>query len=647
MTLPAYQSTKHHIGLGTPGAEAGLMLNSYVKRAQDSPFGRVHQGGPNDQLGTNRQSSWTQDNFSGGNYQPEFSDVAMFAQSRNMLPSTGSRAVRATLGLVQARPVTNMGTAGADLSAVIPAGTRPLAVMSAGTQAVFGFPARMVRVQLTAAGVLTTSTDAAGGVTKTCYHMEPISGTIYAGATDGKIYTYNPTTLAAAGTITPLDVATGAAPAGGNPTMIHVWGDMLFVAFGVYLYVQDATGKFQRVGLAKGSKSPTAGRLPGTPIAAEAYNGQLYMLVQRSTGLEGVVCATTGTQLSTVATIPFAVNPQCMTQYAGRLYIGCVGYDLDGADGAGELYELTGNALRLVKTWKRDRQMNASFINGIHTLDVFDGLLVFGNQSQRGIEAYDASQDAFFTGPCIDLDSTLTTYAWGPVTPFAVKALRDQMFVWMDSSGSSVRGLYRVRQASDAAPSHVGMGGILQTSDFGPEPGRKKRWGDVAIRTRGAETKGMQFSIDGGAVWTNVPVAFAEVSGELYTSIFHLGLLAAPGRRIRLRFLLWSPVMFVQAIEVNAFTMHFSFIESGFHGFQLTMPAVHNLQCPDGTTYTGTAKEIRDAIWTWADGGDVINLIDRDGVVRPVTVTQPVESEPILNDRTNREAFVNCYLLEL
>ena len=157
----------------------------------------------------------------------------------------------------------------------------------------------------------------------------------------------------------------------------------------------------------------------------------------------------------------------------------------------------------------------------------------------------------------------------------------------------------------------------------------------------------MQFSIDGGAVWTSVPVFAADVAGELYTSIFQLGLYAAPGRRIRLRFILWSPVMFTQTIEVNAFTMHFSFIESGFHGFQLTMPAVHNIECPDGTIYTGDAADIRNAIWGWADTGAIINLIDRDLVIRPCVVTQPVESEPVLNDQGQREAFLNCYLLEV
>jgi hypothetical protein len=642
--LPAFVSSKHHIGLGAPGFEAGFMLNSIVKRAQDSPYGKVHQGGPNDQLGTGRSSSWTMDNFSGGNYQPEFSDPAMFAQSRNMMPTQQSRSARSTPGLVQAKPVSTMGNAGASLAVPIPAGTRPIATMHAGGQAIFGFQNRIVRATVTGAAVVTTNTDS-HATQKTCFFMEPISGTIYAGGTDGKIYTFNVSTLALTATINPIDIATGAAPAG-TPSMIHVWGDMLFVAWGVYLYVQLATGQFQRVGLAKGSKSPTAGRMPGLPVAAEPYNGQLYILVQRSSGLEGVICATTGTQLSTVAEIPFACTPQCMTQYAGRLYIGAVGYDLDGNDGHGELYELTGNALRLVKSWYRDRQMAASFITGIFDLDVFDGLLCFVNQGQHGVEFYDAAQDAFFTGPCIEMDSTLTTYNTS-ATGFNLVTLRDQILVWMDHGLATSRGIFKIRQATDGVPTHAGMGGVLQTSDFGPEPGRKKAWGDVAIRTRGAETKGMQFSIDGGAVWTSVPVFAADVAGELYTSIFQLGLYAAPGRRIRLRFILWSPVMFTQTIEVNAFTMHFSFIESGFHGFQLTMPAVHNIECPDGTIYTGDAADIRNAIWGWADTGAIINLIDRDLVIRPCVVTQPVESEPVLNDQGQREAFLNCYLLEV
>lgn len=646
MALPAFVSTKHHVGLGAPGSEVGLMLSSYVKRSQDSPLQRVHQGN-DDFLGTNRESSWTQDDFSGGNYQAEFRDPAMFALSRGVLPTQQSAAGRACPGLIKAKMVTGMGNAGADISATLTSGKRPLFAGQAGGQAIFGFDNRIVRCTVTAAGVVTTSVDT-HGVSKTCYHMEPITGTLYAGASDGKIYTFNPTTLALVATINAVAVGGGAIT--GTPTMIHVWGDMLFVAWGTSagsrLYVQTETGQFQQVGAAKGSKSPTAGRLPGNPVAACPYNGQLYILVRRQTGLEGVICATTGTQLSTVASIPFAVDVQCMSQYAGRLYIGAVGYDLDGNDGHGELYELTGNALRLVKSWQRNKQMATSFLDSIYSMDVVDGLLAFPNQSQRGVEIYDASQDAFFTGPCIELDSTMTTFAFG-VIPWSVVALRDQLLVWCQTATNADRGIYKIRQVSDGVPTHQGMGGVIQTSDFGPEPARKKRWGQVAVRTRGSDCKALYYSIDGGAAWTLVPQAGVVNQGELYTTLFNLGALASPGYRIRLRFSLWSATMFTQTIELAAFTLHFSFLETGRHGFQLGIIGALNIQCPDGTVYTGTPLELRQALWTWADTGAVLQFIDRDGVAYPVHVTQPTESEPVLNDRTNRESFLNCYLLEM
>ena len=106
---------------------------------------------------------------------------------------------------------------------------------------------------------------------------------------------------------------------------------------------------------------------------------------------------------------------------------------------------------------------------------------------------------------------------------------------------------------------------------------------------------------------------------------------------------------------MNALTLHFAFMETDRHQWQLTIPAVLNVQRPDDITetsladsvYEGTPSEIRNSLWNWLDSSFTLTLKDRDGTDRVVHLVDLVESEPIPNDAPNREMFFSMMLMEL
>ena len=660
MALPAYDAAKHHFGLGATGSEKGFMCSGYVKRSRAQQSQRVHQGSTNDFLASTSESTWTQDDFSGGQYQQEFKDAAMFSRGRGMFPSQLSPHPRASCGLIKGKTADTIG-----VTALVPAGTRPIACLQAVSAAFFVFPKRIIRAQLSSAGVVTTTVDTFNTTTVnfTCAYIEPTSYRLYVGCTDNKIRTFSISDVTAApAVINNKDINNNDITGGMN--WISRWGDILFANWNERLYQQTEDGRFQLVGAAKGSKSPTAGKIPGHVQDGCAYNGQLYMLVCKQGGLEATICATTGTQISTIAEVPYVIDAKCCRQYAGRLYIGGIAYDLDGNDGHGELFELTGNSLRLVRSWGREKARNYNFVPGIWQMDTVEGLLCFPNTTAKAIEIYDASQDAFFTGPAIDTNATLTTWDFPNVQPFAVLGYRDQMLVWMDSAAASERGIWRVRgTAGDTAPAHQGQSGHLETSDFGPEPGRKKRWGKLAVRTRNGWPGTVWCSIDAGANWNDLGARLPESSfaGELYTAIYDVGKTLknvnpayTTGYRIRFRIALWSTTMLTYAVEWNALTLHFAFVETNRHQWQLTIPGVVNVEAEDSdegkvppAVYTGTPEEVRSALWNWLDQGTTVTLKDRDGSSHEVHVADIVESEPQLNPKAGREMFFSVMLMEL
>jgi len=156
--------------------------------------------------------------------------------------------------------------------------------------------------------------------------------------------------------------------------------------------------------------------------------------------------------------------------------------------------------------------------------------------------------------------------------------------------------------------------------------------------------------------WTLLTPLATTTAGELSTVTYQTSpAVGSQNYRIRLRFALWSATQFTKTVEMNALTLHFAFMETDRHQWQLTIPAVLNVQRPDDITetsladsvYEGTPSEIRNSLWNWLDSSFTLTLKDRDGTDRVVHLVDLVESEPVPNDAPNREMFFSMMLMEL
>lgn len=634
MTLPADNAAKYAIGLGG----YGFPVQAYAKRGQENPVSRV-QVGSDDFLATDRASFWTQEDYSGGNYQYEWHDQAMISTSEGVFPNQLSHAVRTMPRLILGKSSTAMG-----ITARVTPATGPIEMFSVDNTLLICFPGRIVRVVLSATGGVASSNVDSHAVTKTCFAYDNELSRLLAGGSDNNIYVFNRSTLALAATIAGVNEA-GAAITG-PITMIDWFGDMLVVGFGAYLYVQTDTGKFRKIN--NGSARPTAGRLSGTPVDSCAFNGQLYVLLRRLDSYEGRIVSTNGTAVMSVAEIPYSVQPQCMREYAGRLYIGCRGSDLDDQQDFGELYELTGTSLRLVRSFQRERLTQGPVTGPLRTLDVFDGFLVMPNESRQGIEVYDASNDAFFTGPCLDLNSDLSRPDISRLMRYAI-GCRDQLFMWaIHATDGTKSGLYRTKVSTDPATTHKGQGCFVTSSDFDPEPMRLKVWQKVTFKTRNFGVVYVRVSTNGGASWSDLTGPTVSTDGDVIYSTFALNTIA-PARRIRLQW--WVlPSSATTYGEYLAHTVAFMFQEHDKHGWQITIPCTYRTELlDDSLTPDAEAPFEKIAqLWNWSDLGTVVTLRDRDGTSHKVILTQVVESEAhVGHTASTREAYLSMFLLEV
>jgi hypothetical protein len=639
MALPTYNAAKHELGLGG----YGFPCTAYAKRGQENPVSRVAVGS-DDFLATDRSSFWTQEDYSGGSYQYEWHDQAMVATCENVWPNQLSHAVRTSPRLALGKSLNATG-----VGAVVAPTEIPLAAFTIGNAVTFCFKKRMITAVVAGNGVITTTLDAHGVTDKTCYCYSDEEELVYAGGADGKIYCFVASTMALSKTIDNIIEGTTSTRTAGACQLVAFFGDQLFAAWANYLYVQAASGKWQKVN--GGSTRPRAGRLSGYPIAAVPYNGQLYILLARPNSFEGSIVATTGTQIVGICDIPYSMQPKSLCEYAGRLYVGCLGTDMDDTSQYGELYELTGTSLRLVRSFMRERLTQGPVTGPIASLDVADGFLVFPNSSRQAIELYDASNDAFFTGPALPMAADFSRPYPG-LSFGRVSSIRDQLLVWANhATNRDWAGIWRHRVGSEANP-NLGSGSYIMTSDFDPEPGRLKQWGKLVVKTRNFPCAWARVSTDGGVTWTSLPQPAAGPNavsdGDVRFWTYQLAGYVAPSRRLRLQ--LWMlPTNGGTFGEFLAHTLSYVFQEHDKHGWQVTIPCVWGYEQLDETIAdpAETPAQKLAQLWSWANNGQQVTYRDRDGAVYTVVLTQCVESEPVLNPSGQREAYFSCYLLEV
>jgi hypothetical protein len=391
MALPVYDSTKHHVGLGdSVGTKKGFMIEGdYREMLQNSP--RVTRFGSQQELfDAPSLSRWTQDNFLGGCYWPDWNpeDNGVFASSLNMLPVGQGQGLRTVPPFVLYDDETGGTTPGAFLGAV---GYNQLLLSTWGN--------RIVKTDVD----LNQRTETAHASS----HVAVARGKIESGQLDKPVL-WVPTTLSGVYYFQRRDINAWTAltqytsPAGVFPTMgIEFGGIIPIVGFGSSVYSMvlsstDATPPtFTRID-----------RLPGRWRASCGHN-QMCMILCTDGDYKTFIAQTDGSSLQTLVEFPVNFQGRAIQSYGGRLYVLGIGFDFNGQEAYVELWEITGGSLRQIKTWAPERRLQNDPIPGVDDLPitgdsmcVHEGLLFLGVIS-KSLIAYDVINDGLYAGPAL------------------------------------------------------------------------------------------------------------------------------------------------------------------------------------------------------------------------------------------------------
>jgi len=147
-------------------------------------------------------------------------------------------------------------------------------------------------------------------------------------------------------------------------------------------------------------------RIPGRWRDSLAYNNTLYILINDGS-FKSTIYAFDGDTVTPIVEFPFSFYAKCMIEYAGRIFVGGTGFDVNGGEFYAELYEVTGASVRLVRTFSPDTR-NVHKVSGtnewptaIDDLIVHDGLLWFCQKGKRMV-CYDVTSDGFFGASLIN-----------------------------------------------------------------------------------------------------------------------------------------------------------------------------------------------------------------------------------------------------
>lgn len=654
MAVAAYDSALHHVGLGADaGSLSGLVLVGPYNRSAAGPvLDKPSDIGTGDLTGQRQMSRWTQNDYSGGEFQDDWQDAAMFAECIGMLPNQLTRSVRTTrpISLQRAGEQDVTWNAGDDLVQVDVIDGYIFATYNrAGA-----FP-KVVR--LNAAGPSGTGCEfetaniCSGSSVIGAAAWNHSSERLWIGSTAGDLGIHSWDQTAGAGSR--LVLRNGLDTPGMNladPTVaitgIHIFGAMNFVVTGhgdanqdnnrVWLFVNDsgATTEWKAVGI-----------LPGAYVTSVTYNNAVYILT-RTGNAQTQLSMTQGDQIFPVLTLPYFFQGQAMVEYAGRLYIGGIGRDLEGDVHHGELHEVNGTSLRLVRTfapqYDRPDPPDDPYHPGrkramkhFKMLGVAEGLLWMPDSSYSGVEVYDATTDSFFGGPRLRTgdDSNLEfTHAF----PFG-----DSVYLWGVTSDIATTGFYRTERRADAEGSFKSW---LVTSDFHPEPASFKVWSRFATLTRYAAPV-LAYSVDSGITWTTLTVESTTTQGDRYERFWSLAdVPQSRSIRFRIEFDL-AGTADEDAAELVSHSLSFLVHGETNRRWQFQVNTALAVDGQDGRLVEQVPSEVSALLWSAMDGSSQLLFRDIDGTDYDVVVTDVQEQVTAITP--DCESFISVTLLEV
>ena len=655
MAVDVYDSALHHIGLGASVAALnGLVLVGPYNRSAAGPvLDKPSDIGTGDLTGQRQMSRWTQSDYSGGEFQEDWQDPAMFAECIGMLPDQLTRSIRTTRPVKLVRNdsgATLWGGAGVDLVTIDQVdGYIYYCVNTAG-----GSP-RVQRLNPSSPSGVGVEDELAdictGASTITAAAWNHSSERLWIGSSAGDLGVHEWNQANAAGSRlvirTTLDTpGTSLAEPTASITGIHIFGQMKFVITGhgdvnqddnrVWLFVSDtgAATEWKQVGI-----------LPGAYVASVTYNNAVYILTRKGNS-QTQLSMTQGDQIFPVLTLPYFFQGQSMVEYAGRLYIGGVGLDLEGGIHHGELYEVNGTSLRLVRTFAAQYERPDPPVDPYHPnrkrtmrhfkmLGVAEGLLWMPDSSYTGLEVYDATTDAFFGGPRLRTGDD-TNLEFTHVMPFG-----DSLYLWGVTSDAATTGFYRTERAADADGAYTSY---VTTSDFHPEPASLKIWSRFATLTRYLAPD-LSYSVDGGITWTALSVEATTTQGDRYERSWSLASVPqSRSIRFRVEFAMTGAADEAAAVLVSH---SLSFLVHGESNrrWQFQVNSGLAVNGMENRLIEQTPSEISSLLWGYLDGSSELAFRDVDGADYTVVVTDV--QEQITAITPDCESFLSVTLLEV
>ena len=320
MAVPAFDPAFHHIGLGVDAAslKGYYVVGAYSKQLANPVFSKPSDIGTEDLVGMRSLSNWTQDDYSGGEFQQDWADVAMFADCVGMLPDQLTRRLRTI------RPLDQFLTSETQaditpLSFETIAGFLFMVFNNTNPDGrVFRYNPANPSSSPQKETVSTTYLTAGSLLTAATWNHSV--NRLFLGSNDFSskhaIHAYDWDSTAGAGSRMIHFRDYGSPPNRTRVTGLHIFGLLKFAitennsgSFGldddnskVFLYVS---------GTGANAKWTSVGTLPGTFVKAVTYNNAVYMLSRNSTQ-RSFLSMTQGSQVFPVVEIPYAFRAQDM-----------------------------------------------------------------------------------------------------------------------------------------------------------------------------------------------------------------------------------------------------------------------------------------------------------------------------------------------
>ncbi len=659
-----YDPDRHHVGLGVDtNTLTGLVVTGpYLKQLAAPVFDRPSDIGTDDLTGQRSFSTWTQKDYSGGEFQRDWGDEAMFFECVGMLPDQLSKAVRSVAPISAANIGNQLGT--------LPAAGETVLDMTVMDGTIFitwntsGDNGKITAITPASYGSSRTEgvpgADLPGTDHITSVFWNLTTSRVWLGTDTPSVLIYEYDFNQAIGSGLVLANSLDAPTLTSDPVVqingIHLFGKIKVIVTGHGGNELDNNRVWIHVsGSGADVKWTQIGTLPGAYVCSTTYNNAIYIL-SRTGDSETQLSMTQGDEVFPVLTLPYFFRGRSMVEYAGRLYIFGVGQDIDGNDDHGELYEVNGTSLRLVRTFSPEVQRaepnditgemettspgtvpeyRKRVMKNTRAIQVAEGLLWMPDSSSTGLEVYDATSDGFFGGP------RLRTGNDSGLEFVHIVSLGDSLFLWGEHLTDDVNGLYRTERKADNGEAYVAY---LTTSDFHPEPGRDKVWSRFSTLTRNRAPT-LDYSIDSGDTWTSVAVDATTTNGDRISRDFSLA--AVPQSRairFRIKFALTGDADELPAFIV-AHSLSFLVRGDGKKRWQFT---VNGALAPEGLDEEAVEQvptTLESALWALRDGSSPLVFRDVDGTDYDVTITDIQCQRPIVTP--DLEGHVSLTLLEI